>query len=526
MPKPNIFINYRRSDTEGFAIALYGDLNQKYPGQIFMDRMTLEVGRKYESDIERSLHDCGILIVLIGPNWLSVQNKDGHPRLFDTKDILRTEIAVALKRNIPVIPLLVGHVPMPSRADLPPEIVELAEYNATHLYADDWPSSITRLCRTIDARLAESAAEAEAKTKSAPQIPSDPIPTPPPATISLAAPPKPIAPINPPPAPTKSEIPPLVETRATPVPQKVEPPKTNPSRRETPQPVRSKSTRGAGVLSQLPPRKRLLIQFLLTALPIVCITVYATFKRWPSSSGKSPSVQTAKPPQAHITLSPLNQLPSSIAPAKPATAQPSSQSDWLDGATINSGHTNSNASPSSQNKSSVVTHTISKDEPFQKALADALTPKPSAKAPPLGQRTFELTDTWTDPSTGLTWAVNDSNKSKSIDILHTLTRVSWAQFLLATSYNSPSYGGYNDWRIPTKQELETICGSSSARLTYQQKFPPSPSFLYWTSTTDPLAVVMNCKTGKTGGIGVNEDLGHSSEPTTIPALRPVRGHMR
>jgi Protein of unknown function (DUF1566) len=136
--------------------------------------------------------------------------------------------------------------------------------------------------------------------------------------------------------------------------------------------------------------------------------------------------------------------------------------------------------------------------------------------------------TWTDPISGLIWAEEDFSQLAihPSTASRPLTRIAYAQVALRETYNKFSYGGFSDWRIPTKGELATICGSSLARVNYGINFKQSASFLYWTSTTDPLAVVMNCKTGKTGGVSVDEDLGHLSEPTTIPTIRPVRGHLR
>jgi|SRR5271167_719214 len=444
MPQPNIFINYRRSDTEGFAIALYGDLNQKYPGQIFVDRMTLEVGRKYESDIERSLADCAILIVLIGPNWLSVQNKDGHPRLFDTKDILRAEIAVALKRSVPVIPLLVGHVPMPARADLPPEIVELADYNATHLYADDWPSSITRLCRTIDARLAESAAATE--NKSAPQQP----PTPQPVVVS----PPPIAAVA---APKLAPQPPASKIESLSTPQPKFPERRNPA-----------------LLSSIAAKPNLWYVLSVAAVLIVAaIIVYAVHKK-----SSRPST----------------------------TYQP-----WISSPTPSSSASTPNAN--------TVTHSPSIDP-------KSTTPKASDSGGSFYDSIVDSIKTKTDP---LNWAAQDFSQLKNPPSAAKRPMIDFykAKTVLDLAYNQARYGRQSDWRIPTREELATICGPQADHANYERTFGPSgPSTLYWSSTTDYRAVVMNCKTGKSFVADDNATIGHPSDPSTIPTLRPVRGHLQ
>ena len=46
------------------------------------------------------------VIAMIGPNWSNVGDDDGNRRLDDPNDFVRIEIAAALQRDIPVIPIL------------------------------------------------------------------------------------------------------------------------------------------------------------------------------------------------------------------------------------------------------------------------------------------------------------------------------------------------------------------------------------------------------------------------------------
>jgi len=49
--------------------------------------------------------------------------------LDDLDDFVRIEIETALRRDIPVIPVLVSNAPMPEAQDLPPAIRDLAYRN-------------------------------------------------------------------------------------------------------------------------------------------------------------------------------------------------------------------------------------------------------------------------------------------------------------------------------------------------------------------------------------------------------------
>ncbi|MEA3315978.1 MAG: DUF1566 domain-containing protein [Campylobacterota bacterium] len=53
---------------------------------------------------------------------------------------------------------------------------------------------------------------------------------------------------------------------------------------------------------------------------------------------------------------------------------------------------------------------------------------------------------WINPDTGLYWQINIENK-----------RFTWEQaFEYAKELNAKSYGGYNDWRVPTLEELMSL----------------------------------------------------------------------
>lgn len=155
MAKSQIFINYRRDDTQESTVFLSQLLAMRYPGQVFFDRDTIQPGRKYLTDIHTSLQECGVVIAVIGERWLTLQNAAGEPRLHDPQDILRLELKVAIERGIPIIPLLVGNSRMPTSKDLPEDIRALAEFQATRIYFDDVSTGLDRLCKAIDNRLAE-----------------------------------------------------------------------------------------------------------------------------------------------------------------------------------------------------------------------------------------------------------------------------------------------------------------------------------------------------------------------------------
>jgi hypothetical protein len=53
-----------------------------------------------------------VVVAVVGPGWLAGQ-KEAPRRIGDASDFVRLEIADALQRDIPVIPVLVDDTPMP-----------------------------------------------------------------------------------------------------------------------------------------------------------------------------------------------------------------------------------------------------------------------------------------------------------------------------------------------------------------------------------------------------------------------------
>ena len=117
-----IFISYRREDTEGQAGRLFDDLVEQFgKDSVFMDVAGIEPGRDFRRAIDEQVSSCGVLLALIGKSWLDAKDESGRRRLDDAMDFVRLETGSALKRDIPVIPVLVRGASMP-RADQLPRI--------------------------------------------------------------------------------------------------------------------------------------------------------------------------------------------------------------------------------------------------------------------------------------------------------------------------------------------------------------------------------------------------------------------
>src|SRR4029079_14924310 len=145
-----IFISYRRDDTEGHAGRLFEDLCERFgKDAVFMDVAGIEPGRDFRRAIEQQVASCGVLLAVIGKDWLNVTGAQGRRRLDDPYDFVRLEPARALKRDIPVIRVLVHQAEMPRPEQLPDELKDLAFRNGVELTHARWASDVQVLIAAL-----------------------------------------------------------------------------------------------------------------------------------------------------------------------------------------------------------------------------------------------------------------------------------------------------------------------------------------------------------------------------------------
>jgi TIR domain len=146
----SIFINYRRNDSEGEAGRLFDDLATQFSQEsVFMDVAAIEPGQDFRKAIDKSVATCSILLALVGQEWLQTKDATGRRRLDDETDFVRLELALALQRDIPVIPVLVRGAKMPLAEHLPEDLKELAFRNAVELTHARWKSDVAVLIRAL-----------------------------------------------------------------------------------------------------------------------------------------------------------------------------------------------------------------------------------------------------------------------------------------------------------------------------------------------------------------------------------------
>jgi hypothetical protein len=165
-----IILSYRRADSAGIAGRILDRFVAHFGADsVFMDIDNIPFGVDFREHIKSELGNSDIVLVIMGLRWFS----DGGVRRIDNEnDFVRIEVETALRRGIPVIPVLVDGATMPLLEDLPHSLHDLVFRNAAvvdpgrdfNMHVDRLIKSIIRSVET--SRLRERAIEQPAATPS------------------------------------------------------------------------------------------------------------------------------------------------------------------------------------------------------------------------------------------------------------------------------------------------------------------------------------------------------------------------
>lgn len=146
-----VFVSYRREESSAYAGRIYDAMVARFGEEnVFMD-VEMPPGVDFVERIEEVLSGCAVLIVVIGPAWPDIADRDGRPRLHDPADFVRREVAAALRRSdVIVIPALVGGAAMPRNGQLPEDLHPLTRRNALELSDGRWRYDVSRLHGVLD----------------------------------------------------------------------------------------------------------------------------------------------------------------------------------------------------------------------------------------------------------------------------------------------------------------------------------------------------------------------------------------
>ncbi len=148
---PTIFISYRRADSLESTGRVYDRLAEAFGAEcVFRDIDSIPLGIPFPELLRQTLSRANVVLVIIGPSWLSVTNPHGQRRLFELADLVRMEVECALQQDLPVIPVMVGNAPLPKEECLPESIRGLAQRNGFAVRPDpDFHRDMDRLCLKV-----------------------------------------------------------------------------------------------------------------------------------------------------------------------------------------------------------------------------------------------------------------------------------------------------------------------------------------------------------------------------------------
>jgi len=146
-----ICISYRRDDTAATAGRIRDKLSEHFgESRVFMDIDSIEPGSDFPKAIRTAVGLSQVLLVLIGRQWLILDERSSKPRIFDPSDWVTIEIKTALQNDIRLIPILVDGAIMPSRKELPPTVRDLADRQAFEITNKRFNSSLSPLISFLD----------------------------------------------------------------------------------------------------------------------------------------------------------------------------------------------------------------------------------------------------------------------------------------------------------------------------------------------------------------------------------------
>ena len=145
-----IFINYRREDSSAAAGRLHDALGDAFGfDNLFIDVDNMPVGVDFVDHLQTQVSGCDIFLSIIGPDWVDAKDDIGNRRLENPNDYVAAEIAAALKRNIPVVPVLVDGARLPSADQLPELLKPLARRHAVEVRTPQFRRDANALIQEI-----------------------------------------------------------------------------------------------------------------------------------------------------------------------------------------------------------------------------------------------------------------------------------------------------------------------------------------------------------------------------------------
>jgi TIR domain len=160
---PRILISYRRADVRGLTGRISDRLVAAYgKGNVFRDIEHIPVGVDFRAYIRATVRSSDVLVVIIGPNWLSSPN--GRNRIMEPDDPVRMEIETATQSDLTIVPILAEGAQMPAADSLPAELRDFTSLQAAQVDSGpDFQYQMNRMIKSLNTTLKERRQRAKAE---------------------------------------------------------------------------------------------------------------------------------------------------------------------------------------------------------------------------------------------------------------------------------------------------------------------------------------------------------------------------
>ena len=147
---PTIFISYRHDDSFASAKLLVEHLGRWLPDtEFFIDESGIQAGAEWRATLKEQLERAEAVLVVIGPRWITIEDRSGVRRLDEPDDVVGWEICQALASRKRVVPVLVEGARLPAEAELPSPLKALARMQYCEIGRQTFEGDIQGLARAL-----------------------------------------------------------------------------------------------------------------------------------------------------------------------------------------------------------------------------------------------------------------------------------------------------------------------------------------------------------------------------------------
>lgn len=151
-----IFLSYRRSDQDITTLIYKWLIQHGIPKEdVYFDQNpdVNQYGHEFPTSITDAVAEAKLMIVVIGPTWTTAKLPGRFKtRIQEDDDWVRKEIALAIKTNTKLLPVVIDKRPIPTTEELPPELHPLCSIHMAPLYRDlqHFELDMQEIARVID----------------------------------------------------------------------------------------------------------------------------------------------------------------------------------------------------------------------------------------------------------------------------------------------------------------------------------------------------------------------------------------